>query len=85
MGNDIYTASVLLHDTAFSGWMSFNLANEMLYQGMILSGEVGKCKAMITKKSVEWFGSSHYYDINKALPKPYIVNRIFESLVLKDK
>lgn len=83
MGNAVYTAGILLHDTAFSGKMSFGLANEMLRQCMILSKEVGPFRAGLAHTAVSKFGRSHYYGVDDALPEPYTINRVFEELTLE--
>ena len=85
MGNPVYVAGILLHDTAFSGKMSFDLANEMLRQCMILSGEVGPFRAGLAKKAVCMFGRSHYFGVDDELPEPYTINRLFEELKLEAK
>lgn len=85
MGNTVYTAGILLHDTAFSGKMSFDLANEMLRQCMILSGEVGPFRAGLAHTAVSRFGRSHYYGVDDDLPEPYTTNRVFEGLTLESK
>ena len=83
MGGAVYTAGILLHDTAFSGKMSFDLANEMLRQCLILSGEIGEFRAGLAAKAVSAFGRSHYYGVDDALPEPYTLNRLFEGLTLE--
>ena len=84
-GNPIYTAGVLMHDTAFSGYLSFTLANDLLAQCMVLSGEVGSFTAWLAKTSLNSFGRAHYSDIEMPLPPPYENNRKYESLTLVDK
>ena len=81
-GNDIYTVVVLFHDCAWSGWVSRQLSNEILRQGMILSGEIGRFRASLVYHAVQNFGT--YYNMDDALPEPYTVNRCFESLRLHD-
>lgn len=82
-GNDIYTITILFHDCAWSGWVSRELSNEILRQGMILSGEIGSFRAGLVFKAVQTFGT--YYNLDDALPEPYTINRVFESLKLLDK
>lgn len=84
-GTPIYTAGILMHDTAFSGWMSFELANEMLAQTMILSKDVGRCRAWLAETTLNQFGYSHYSQMDMPLPPPYEHNRKYESLTLVDK
>lgn len=84
-GNEKYNATIALHDTAFSGWMSFELANELLYQGMILSGQIGSFRAGLAKNMVSLFGRSGYRNMYEELPSPYTNVRQFESLKLWDK
>ena len=85
MGNQTYTAGILLHDTCFSGKMSFDLANEMLRQCMILSKEVGPLRAGLAHTAVSKFGRSHYFGVDDDLPEPYTINRVFEGLTLEAK
>ena len=82
-GNSVYTATVLMHDTAWSGWMSRQLSNELLRQGMILSGEIGSFRGSLVYNAVQYFG--HYSNMDDELPEPYTINRMFESLRLYDK
>lgn len=82
-GNPVYTATVLMHDTAWSGWMSRQLSNELLRQGMILSGEIGSFRGTLVYHAVQSFG--HYSNMDEPLPEPYTINRLFESLILCDK
>lgn len=82
-GNSEYTATVLMHDTAWSGWMSRQLSNELLRQGMILSGEIGSFRGSLVYHAVQNFG--HYSNMDEILPEPYTINRLFESLRLYDK
>lgn len=84
-GNPEYTAIVLMHDTAFSGWLSFELANSLLSQGMVLSGEVTPRRAAIVKGTLNLIGRSHYSDFESPLPPPYTANRKLESLRWSDK
>ena len=84
-GNCEYTATVLLHDCAYTGWMSFELANEMLRQGVILSGEISKFRAWLMYQAVDKFGRGHYYSLDDKLPPPYDKNKSLEYLVLVDK
>lgn len=85
MGGAVYVAGVLLHDTAFSGKMSFDLANEMLRQCLILSGEIGEFRAGLAMRAVAAFGRGHYYDVDDPMPEPYTLNRLFEGLTLEAK
>lgn len=82
-GNSEYTATVLMHDTAWSGWMSRQLSNDLLRQGMIMSGEIGSFRGSLVYHAVQNFG--HYSNMDEILPEPYTTNRIFESLRLYDK
>lgn len=82
-GNDLYTATILLHDCAWSGHLSRELSNELLKQGMILSGEVGTLRASLAYYAVSVFG--RYYNMEEELPEPYTINRLFEKLTIEDK
>ena len=76
-GNDEYNAIILFHDFSWSGWISRSLSNELLRQGIILSGTRGERVANIVKVTVDHFG--HYYNLEDTLPEPYTVNRQLES------
>jgi len=78
-GNDRYTASVLCHDLMYSGWLSKDLADELLYQGMVLSGQ-SKWRAGLAFKAVQWFGEDSWYSMVSPLPHPYELNRNVEHL-----
>lgn len=82
-GNPIYTATVLLHDCSWSGWLSRKLSNELLRQGMVLSGEVSKFMANLVYHAVQNFGT--YYSMDDELPEPYTNNRVLEDIRWKDK
>lgn len=84
-GTPIYTAGILMHDTAFSGWMSFDLANDLLAQCMLLSKDVGRCRAWLAKTALNQFGYSHYSQMDMPLQPPYECNRALESLILVDR
>lgn len=84
-GTPTYTAGILMHDTAFSGWMSFELANDLLAQCMLLSKDVGRCRAWLTKTALNQFGYSHYSQMDMPLQPPYEGNRALESLILVDR
>lgn len=81
-GNDRYTASVLCHDMAYSGWITKDLADELLYQGMVLSGQ-SKWRAGLAYKAVQWFGEESYYSMVSPMPRPYTLNRNLESFEWK--
>jgi len=76
-GNDEYNAIILFHDFSWSGWISRSLSNELLRQGIILSGTRGEKVASIVKFTVDHVG--HYYNLNDELPEPYTCNRQLES------
>jgi len=76
-GNSMYTAIVLCHDMGFSGHLSKNLIDELLRQGMILSGQP-KYKADLAYQAVQTFGNSCYYELDEKMPRPYSNNRQFE-------
>lgn len=82
-GNDLYTATIMLHDCAWSGHLSRELSNILLRQGMVLSGEVGSLRASMAYYAVSSFG--RYYDMDEVLPEPYTINRIFEKITIEDK
>ena len=75
-GNDEYNAIILFHDFSWSGWISRSLSNELLRQGIILSGTRGEHVASIVKFTVDHVGT--YYQLEDKLPEPYTVNREFE-------
>ena len=75
-GNDEYNAIILFHDFSWSGHISRSLSNELLRQGIILSGTRGERVASIVKITVDHFGT--YYNLDDNLPEPYTVNRQFE-------
>lgn len=79
-GNDIYNAIIGFHDTSWSGWISRQLSNVILYQGIIFSKEAGEKAAWIAKKTVDNIG--RYYNLEEELPPPYTNNRHFERLTM---
>src|SRR5574344_1179605 len=74
----IYSAIVAFHDFAWSGWISRALSDELLRQGMILSGLVSERRAAVVKFTVDHFG--HYYELEEKLPGVYVFNRQKEKL-----
>lgn len=78
-GNDSYNAIVLAHDFFYSGWISKKLADDLLCQGMKLSGEIGSIRSNLVHFTLDKFGESHYYDLNTPLQSPYQANRHFEK------
>lgn len=75
-GNDAYSWSIVSHDIAFHGWLSFGLANELyLRQGLRVSGQVGSFRAGLAASTVGAFGRSHYSQFDDELPPPYENNR----------
>ena len=77
-GNAKYNGIILFHDLSWSGWISRALSNELLCQGIILSGERVEHIANIVKVTVDHIG--HYYELDDVLPAPYTNNRLLESL-----
>jgi hypothetical protein len=77
-GNKAYDATILLHDMSYSGWVSKDVADELLYQGMILSG-ISKIRAKLAWQAVHTFGNGGYYSLDDAMPEPYTNNRSFEK------
>ena len=69
----IYSAIVAFHDSAWSGWISRELSDELLRQGMILSGLVSERRAAVVKFTVDHFG--HYYELEEPLTGIYAGNR----------
>ena len=69
----IYSAIVAFHDFAWSGWISRALSDELLRQGMILSGLVSERRAAVVKFTVDHFG--HYYELEEPLTGIYAGNR----------
>lgn len=84
-GNERYTACIILHDCAFSGWLSFDVANDLLRHGLVLSGEIGALRASLAYYAVQSFGRSHYYNMEDELPHPHRTNRVFERITWGDK
>lgn len=80
-GNDQYNAIVLAHDFFYSGWVSKKLADDLLCQGMKLSGEIGSIRAGLVHFALNKFGESHYYDLNTPLQRPYQANRRYEKFI----
>lgn len=73
-----YSAIVAFHDFSWSGWISRALSDELLRQGMILSGIVSERRAAVVKFVVDHFG--HYYYLSEKLPGVYEDNRQKEKL-----
>lgn len=73
-----YSAIVAFHDFSWSGWLSRALSDELLRQGMVLSGIVSSPRAAVVKITVDHFG--HYYDLSEKLPGVYADNREKEHL-----
>jgi hypothetical protein len=85
-GSPQYTACVLAHDASFSGWLSFDLANELfLEQGMPLSGDISSKMGVMACEAVNHFGRGHYYEMDDIMPEPYATNKTLESLTLEAK
>lgn len=83
-GNGIYECLVFAHDTAYSGWVSKALADEVfVHQGFEFSGECGHTRAQLSYNAVRLFGSAYYME--DVMPKPYTDNRQYESLTLEAK
>jgi hypothetical protein len=67
-GNKIYDAAILVHDmnyTVLPGdehLVSKAVADDLLYQMALLSGEIGKLKATAMKLAVQLAGDSAYYE-----------------------
>lgn len=78
-GNDEYNAIVLAHDFFYSGWISKQLADDLLCQGMKLSGEIGSIRASMVKFALDKFGEDYYYDLKTQLQSPYQLNRHYEK------
>lgn len=84
VGNSKYCGTVLAHDMSYSGHLSKAEADELLYQGMILSG-VSKWRAWLAFQAVSKFGGSAYYGITDHMPFPYEKNRDLEKFTWSDK
>lgn len=78
-GNEAYNAIIMLHDLAYSGHLTKDLADELLRQGMILSG-VSSWRARLAYIAVQAFGDGGYYYLTDDMPEPYTDNRALESL-----
>lgn len=78
-GNNTYNAAVMAHDFMYSGWVSKEIADDLLCQGMKLSGEIGSIRASLVHFALDKFGNDHYYDLDKPLKEPYANNRNFEK------
>lgn len=78
-GNQAYNSIIMLHDLAYSGHLTKNLADELLRQGMILSG-LASWRANLAFMAVQAFGRGGYYYLTDTMPEPYTDNRALESL-----
>lgn len=78
-GNQAYNSILCLHDLAYSGHLTKNLADELLRQGMILSG-LAPWRARLAYMAVQAFGRGGYYYLCDTMPEPYTDNRALESL-----
>lgn len=83
-GNKLFNCSVLCHDCAYSGHIPKDEADELLRQGMILSG-LAEWRANMAYTAVQAFGGSAYYDLETPLKTPYTDNREKEYLELEAK
>lgn len=79
IGNSTYRKAVCFHDLCYSGWLSKDLADELLYQGMILSGQ-SVWRAKMAWAAVHIAGRPSYFNMDDALPPPYTGNRALENL-----
>ena len=77
VGNRLYCATILCHDMAYSGHITKALADELLYHGMVLSGQ-SKFLAGLAYRAVRMFGGTGYYHLDDKMAKPYTRNRILE-------
>ena len=77
-GNKLYDASILCHDFNYSGHVTKNIADDLLRQGMIMSG-LSSWRARLAYIAVQAFGNGGYYNIDDAMPEPYSNNRCFEK------
>ena len=69
----MYSRIIAAHDIMWSGWITRALSDELLRQGIILSGVAGPVKAGIVKFAVDHFG--HYYELEEPLTGIYAGNR----------
>lgn len=77
-------ALVCFHDGCYSGWVPRYLADDILYQGWLMTGiddKISYC-AYVTVRSVGWLG---YYDLDDTMKHPYKLNRMYEHYWWKDK
>lgn len=84
IGNWKYTAVVLCHDMGYSGWVSKDVADELLYQGMVMSG-ISKIRAGMAYYAVKIAGNGAYYNMDMELKPPYQYNREKEKFSWSDK
>lgn len=68
-----YSRIIAAHDIMWSGWVTRKLSDELLRQGMILSGKVSSAKAGIAKFAVDNLG--HYYELDEPITGIYAGNR----------
>lgn len=78
-GNQAYNSIILVHDLAYSGHLTKNMADDLLRQGMILAG-VASWRAKLAYMAVQAFGDGSYYYLTDDMPEPYTDNRALESL-----
>lgn len=78
-GNQAYNSIIMIHDLAYSGHLTKNLADELLRQGMILAG-IASWRARLAFMAVQAFGRGGYYYLTDDMPEPYTDNRALESL-----
>lgn len=83
-GNQAYNSIILVHDLAYSGHLTKNMADDLLCQGMILAG-VASWRAKLAYMAVQAFGNGGYYHLTDTMPEPYTDNRALESLKWGDK
>jgi hypothetical protein len=78
-GNQAYNSIIMLHDLAYSGWLTKGMADELLKQGMLLSG-LASWRVKLASLAVGLFGGLGYYYLTDTMPEPYKDNRALESL-----
>lgn len=81
-GNKYYDAVILTHDSNYSGHVSKDVADDLLRQGMIMSG-LSSWRAKLAYIAVQAFGKGGYYSMDDAMPEPYTNNRCFENFKWK--
>jgi hypothetical protein len=85
-GTQNYSWSVIGHDVAFHGYLSFDLANNLfLRQGMAVSKQIGPSRANLACNMVNIFGKGSHSDMSEPIKPPYHKNRDYCKIELIDR